>query len=218
MKYLTIILLFSLLACQRTSVPSNKSSVDVSQDSTLALPDQTYNCVNVPDSVLEVEYAEFGIQLSSSKTDTIKIPNDTNQINHALPDSVKIELYDPVYDLNGPFEFKINKVGKGLVVYGNTGKTNTLTKSHSLKILNLINKIIFVNRGHIIVAKRKIDGGLVMDRPQIVFKIYFSGKERIYNYDYIGREQEGKILTYSKPFIELWNMLDEEIGCLVRER
>ena len=57
-----------------------------------------------------------------------------------------------------------------------------------------------------------------MDRPQIVFKIYFSGKEPIYNYDYIGREQEGKILTYSKPFIELWNMLDEEIGCLVRER
>lgn len=172
---------------------------------------RSYNRVDIPDSVLQKDYGdEYGFSVYAFKSDSIKIPDVISQNNRELPDSVKIELIEESNILDGPLEFMIYNGHKGTVTLRrNSDFKISLSEPYSMEVLRLINKIVFVNKGKIIIARKNIPLTIYSHQPFLNLKIYKNGKPLCQSLDYIGRVQEDSIVTYSKPFIELWNMLNQ---------
>lgn len=212
MKLLSIASISLLLAfaCLRTSAqkPTDKGAMaledSISKELSYIPAYMGYTTADIPDSVLISRYSKFKFSFSDLNIDSIKLSNDAGLGENILPDSAKIELTRSGVLLSVYNDRK----GSAIIIDYPTIKY-VLSRQESTEILKLIKQIVFVNRGKIIIAKRKLPyGGKIMDRPGIDFKIYLNGKEQSYAYHYIHREQEDHIITYSQPFIELWRISD----------
>lgn len=215
MKLLSIASISLLLAfaCLRTSAqkPTDKGAMaledSISKELSYIPIIKGYNQVNVPDSVLIERLSKSNIKLIGSKPRRYEIPNIVSQENRELPDSVKIHSFFPGWTFN------IYNGRKGTVKQH--GLKRTLPVSTSIEMLKLINKIIFVNKGQIIAARWRFNGAIYQDpETSITIDLYSHGKKTSYTFNYIDRIYENCIVTYSQPFIDLWNLLDYQVEYL----
>lgn len=226
MKKLITALLISVLCCIGTTAQTadnNLPSTLVDSISNALLnpvKKRSYTCVDIPDSVLQKRYGDkYGFSVYASKSDSIRIPDVISQNNRALPDSVKIEFISQSTILDGPLVFLIYNGHKGSVfLRRNADFKTTLSESYSMEVLRLINKIVFVNKNKIIIAKKNIPLFIYSDLPSIGITIYCNGKTLCHSYDFISREQETCIVTYSRSFIDLWNMIDQQLDIIYAMR
>lgn len=211
MKLLSIASISLLLAfaCLRTSAlkPTDKGAMaledSISKELSYIPTYMGYDDVDMPDSVLGSHPVLYGFSFSSLKIDSIKLPHDVSLGENMLPDSAKIEL---------PFSGIVLSVyndRKGLAILKAAPEIKyTLSRQETTEILKLIKQIVFVNRGKIIIAKRRLpNGGIIADiRPRIKCQIYYKGKEQSFIDYELGRIQGNHIITYSEPFIKIWRI------------
>ena len=133
-----------------------------------------YDYVDMPDSVIMSKLSKYNVSFSSLKIDSIKLPNDVSMGEKMLPDSAKIELPGSGIVLS------VYNDRKGLAILKAAPEIKyTLSRQETTEILKLIKQIFFVNRGKIIIAKRRLPyGGIIADfLPMIKSQIYYKGKE-----------------------------------------
>lgn len=161
-----------------------------------------YDDVDMPDSVIMSELSKNNVSFSSLKIDSIKLPNDVSMGVKMLPDSAKIEL-----PRSGIILSVYNDRKGSAILKHDPNIKYTLSMQETTEILKLIKQIFFVNRGKIIIAKRKLPrGGIIGDWPTIEFQIYYNGKEQSFSYYKLARLQSSNIITFSEPFIKIWRI------------
>lgn len=197
------------LACQSLSAKVGTDSLrfaledSISKELSYIPAYMGYDYVDMPDSVIMSKLSKYNASFSSLKIDSIKLPNDVSMGEKMLPDSAKIELPGSGIVLS------VYNDRKGLAILKAAPEIKyTLSRQETTEILKLIKQIFFVNRGKIIIAKRRLPyGGIIADfLPMIKSQIYYKGKEQSFIDSELARIQEDHIITYSQPFIELWRI------------
>lgn len=210
MKLLSIASISLLLAfaCLRTSAqkPTDKGAMaledSISKELSYIPAYMGYDNVDMPDSVIMSKLSKYNVSFSSLKIDSIKLPNDVSMGEKMLPDSAKIEL-----PRSGIILSVYNDRKGSAILKHDPNIKYTLSSQETTEILKLIKQIFFVNRGKIIIAKRRLPyGGIIGDWPTIEFQIYYKGKEQSFSYYILSRLQSSRIVTFSQPFIKIWRI------------
>lgn len=151
--------------------------------------------------VLPIDSAS--VVINSSIEDTISL--DTAKIDFTmLPDSAKITLFHPYYNIY--VDFSINHNKQSFIEDPFSSVKDILSTEYSFEILKELGAIFIEHKTPVIISKKKIPEEVESDFPHIKFEVYYKGKT-VRNDFWVADEHGGYEYKYSDSFLEFFNQL-----------
>lgn len=133
---------------------------------------------------------------------------ETKNHNHTeslLADSVKVTIWGEI--LPNSVIFSVYKDKEGVMEQElSPHRKERLTIAETKLILKRISKLFVESEDNVIISKKYSPEVVIAGYPHVEFEIHIGGKVRVKKYT-VATRQEHYEITYSKPFVDLYNYI-----------